>query len=69
VTKATVMALGGEPVGQRFIWWNLVSSSHERIAEAKADWIAGRMKLPPGDDHDFIPAPEDVPMPQPEPMS
>ena len=69
VTKATVMALGGEPVGQRFIWWNLVSSSHERIAEAKADWKAGRMKLPPGDDHDFIPAPEDVPMPQPEPMS
>lgn len=54
---ATVMLLGGEPVGQRFIWWNLVSSSQERIEQAKADWQAGRMTLPPGDDADFIPLP------------
>jgi redox-sensitive bicupin YhaK (pirin superfamily) len=59
----TAVTLGGEPVGQRYIWWNLVSSSRERIAEAKAYWKAGRMTLPPGDDHEFIPAPEDVPLP------
>ena len=68
-TKATVAALGGEPVGQRYIWWNLVSSSHERIEQAKADWAAGRMKLPPGDDQEFIPLPEEPPTPKPEPMS
>lgn len=68
-TKSTVAALGGEPVGHRYIWWNLVSSSTDRIEQAKADWAAGRMKLPEGDDHDFIPLPADLPMPKPEPMS
>ena len=63
-----VMLLGGEPVGKRFIWWNLVSSSQARIDQAKADWKAGRMALPPGDDLEFIPLPEDPP-PPPEPMS
>jgi redox-sensitive bicupin YhaK (pirin superfamily) len=52
-----VMALGGEPVGERFIDWNFVSSSPERIAQAKADWRAGRMKLPDFDDREFIPLP------------
>jgi redox-sensitive bicupin YhaK (pirin superfamily) len=66
-TKSTVAALGGEPVGQRYIWWNLVSSSTDRIEQAKADWAAGRMKLPEGDDHDFIPLPADLPIPKPEP--
>ncbi len=68
-TQATVAAIGGEPVGPRHIWWNLVSSSQDRIEQAKADWAAGRMKLPPGDDQEFIPLPEDPPKPQPEPMS
>jgi redox-sensitive bicupin YhaK (pirin superfamily) len=67
--KSTVAALGGEPVGRRFIWWNLVSSSQERIEQAKADWAAGRMPLPPGDDREFIPLPDDPPTPTPEPMS
>jgi redox-sensitive bicupin YhaK (pirin superfamily) len=67
-TDAVVMALGGEPLGQRYIWWNLVSSSRERIEQAKADWVAGRMALPPGDDKEFIPLPDD-PAPPPEPMS
>jgi redox-sensitive bicupin YhaK (pirin superfamily) len=67
-TAATVMLLGGEPVGPRIIWWNLVSSRRERIEEAKADWKAGRMPLPPGDDLEFIPLPEDPP-PPPERMS
>ena len=69
LTPATVMVLGGEPVGERLIWWNLVSSSQARIEEAKADWKAGRMAPPPGDDIEFIPLPEDPPQPQPERMS
>ncbi|MGD9536364.1 MAG: pirin family protein [Alphaproteobacteria bacterium] len=52
-----VMALGGEPAGQRFIEWNFVSSSKERIEQAKADWRAGRMKLPDLDHDEFIPYP------------
>ena len=58
---ARVMLLGGAPIGARFIWWNLVSSSRERIEQAKADWKAGRMALPPDDDREFIPLPHDPP--------
>jgi len=57
-TPATVMLLGGEPVGPRFLEWNFVSSSKDRIEQAKADWRAGRMKLPDADDAEFIPLPE-----------
>ena len=65
---ATVMLLGGEPLGERFIEWNFVSSSKERIEQAKADWRAGRMKLPDFDNSEFIPLPGDPP-PPPSPMS
>jgi redox-sensitive bicupin YhaK (pirin superfamily) len=58
-TRATVMAVGGEPLGPRFIEWNFVSSSRERILQAKADWRAGRFKLPDLDNQEFIPLPED----------
>jgi redox-sensitive bicupin YhaK (pirin superfamily) len=68
VTAATVMLLGGEPVGERFIEWNFVSSSKDRIEQAKADWRAGRMKLPDLDDGEFIPLPADPPPPA-NPMS
>jgi redox-sensitive bicupin YhaK (pirin superfamily) len=57
VTAATVMLLGGEPLGPRFIEWNFVSSSRSRIEQAKADWRAGRMKLPDFDDQESIPLP------------
>jgi redox-sensitive bicupin YhaK (pirin superfamily) len=67
-TPATVMLLGGEPLGTRHIWWNFVSSRPERIEQAKADWRAGRIPLPVGDNAEFIPLPEDPP-PPPEPMS
>lgn len=67
-TAATVMLLGGEPLGERHIWWNFVSSRRERIEQAKADWRAGRIALPVGDADEFIPLPEDPP-PPPEPMS
>jgi redox-sensitive bicupin YhaK (pirin superfamily) len=65
---ATLMLLGGEPIGTRFIEWNFVSSSKERIEQAKRDWRAGRMKLPVSDDKEFIPLPGDPP-PPPNPMS
>jgi redox-sensitive bicupin YhaK (pirin superfamily) len=68
VTPATLMLLGGEPLGTRHIWWNFVSSRQERIEQAKADWRAGRIPLPVGDDAEFIPLPEEPP-PPPEPMS
>ena len=55
--SAVVLGLGGEPLGERFIDWNFVSSSKERIEQAKADWRAGRMKLPDLDDREFIPLP------------
>jgi redox-sensitive bicupin YhaK (pirin superfamily) len=67
-TAAIVMALGGEPLGRRFIEWNFVSSRKERIDQAKADWRAGRMKLPDLDNGEFIPLPGDPAAP-PNPLS
>ncbi len=67
-TDATVMLLGGEPLGRRYVWWNLVSSSRERIVQAAEDWRAGRMVLPQADGGEFIPLPDD-PLPPAEPMS
>ncbi len=58
--RSTVMVLGGEPVGERFIYWNFVSSSKDRLAQAASDWRAGRMKLPDADDVEFIPLPEEL---------
>ncbi|HEV7632085.1 MAG TPA: pirin family protein [Steroidobacteraceae bacterium] len=58
LVPSVVMILGGEPVGERFIDWNFVSSSRERIEQAKADWRAGRMKLPELDHDEFIPLPD-----------
>jgi len=65
---STVMLMGGEPVGPRVLWCNFVASSQDRIEAAKADWKAGRMTLPPNDNHEFIPLPDDPP-PPPQPMS
>lgn len=59
VGPATVMALGGDPLGERFIYWNFVSSSKDRLAQAAADWRAGRFKLPDHDNTEFIPLPDD----------
>jgi len=67
--NARLMLLGGEPLGTRHIWWNFVSSRKERIEQAKADWLAGRIPLPSLDNQEFIPLP-DAPRPaKPEPMS
>ena len=56
---SVLMMLGGEQLGPRHIWWNFVSSRKERIEQAKADWTAGRILLPPRDNLEFIPLPED----------
>lgn len=62
---ARLMLLGGETLeGPRYIWWNFVASSKERIEEAKEAWAKGdwetneRFQLPPGDDQEFIPLPD-----------
>jgi hypothetical protein len=58
-SQARVMLLGGAPLdGPRHIWWNFVSSSRERIEQAKADWRDGKFGAIPGDDKEFIPLPE-----------
>lgn len=59
LTPTTLMILGGEPLGERHIWWNFVSSRKERIEQAKEDWKQGRIALPPTDDKEFIKLPED----------
>lgn len=61
---ARLMLLGGETLnGPRYIWWNFVASSQEKIEAAKqswaeGDWDHGRFKLPPGDSDEFIPLPD-----------
>lgn len=72
--ETTLMLLGGEPIGERFIWWNFVSSRKERIEQAKEDWKQGRIILPPNDNKEFIPLPEEKlkqagNLPRPEPLS
>jgi hypothetical protein len=58
-SQSRLMLLGGEPMdGPRHIWWNFVSSSRERIRAASEDWKAGRFLAVPGDETEFIPAPE-----------
>ena len=58
-TDCRVMLLGGEAFKtQRHVWWNFVSSSRDRINQAKDDWRAGRFPKVPGDDAEFIPIPE-----------
>lgn len=58
VQPSRVMVLGGDALeGPRYIWWNFVSSSKERIEQAKQDWKTGRFATVP-EEHEFIPLPE-----------
>jgi redox-sensitive bicupin YhaK (pirin superfamily) len=58
-TSARLILLGGATMdGPRHIWWNFVSSSKERIEQAKADWREGRFDKVFGDEKDFIPLPD-----------
>jgi redox-sensitive bicupin YhaK (pirin superfamily) len=59
VSRARIVILGGAAMdGPRHIWWNFVSSSQERINQAKADWKLGRWAPVPGDNSEFIPLPD-----------
>lgn len=61
VSSARVMFLGGAAMeGPRYVWWNFVSSSRERIEQAKEDWKTGRFAPVPGET-EFIPLPEQGP--------
>ncbi|BCH34158.1 hypothetical protein MesoLjLc_60880 [Mesorhizobium sp. L-8-10] len=56
---AHFMLFGGASLGsKRYIWWNFVSSSQERIEQAKEEWRTGRFDIVPGDEKEFIPLPE-----------
>jgi hypothetical protein len=58
-SAARVMLLGGEAFRTpRHVWWNFVSSSRDRINQAKHDWKDGRFPAVPGEDGEFIPLPE-----------
>ncbi|MGZ5811383.1 MAG: pirin family protein, partial [Xanthobacteraceae bacterium] len=62
VTNAHVVIVGGAAMdGPRHIWWNFVSSRKDRIEAAKADWQAGHFDKVPGDEIEFIPAPDTRP--------
>ena len=61
-TDSRLMLLGGESLGERYVWWNFVASSKEKIEEAKqswreGDWQDGRFQLPPDDNQEFMPLP------------
>jgi redox-sensitive bicupin YhaK (pirin superfamily) len=56
---AHFMLFGGASLGSsRYIWWNFVSSSKERIEQAKEEWKTGRFDIVPGDEEEFIPLPD-----------
>ena len=56
---ASFMLFGGASIGsRRYIWWNFVSSSRERIEQAKEEWKTGRFDIVPGDEAEFIPLPD-----------
>jgi redox-sensitive bicupin YhaK (pirin superfamily) len=52
-----VMIIGGSALGERHIYWNFVSTTRERIEQAKNDWREKRFDSVPGDD-EFIPLPD-----------
>jgi len=51
-----IAMVGGDPLGERFMWWNFVSSSKARIQQAGDDWAEGRFAPVPGET-EFIPLP------------
>ena len=57
-----VMLFGGAALNsKRYIWWNFVSSSKERIEKAKEEWRTGRFDIVPGDEEEFVPLPSPLP--------
>jgi redox-sensitive bicupin YhaK (pirin superfamily) len=58
-TETRALLIGGDPLGPRYMYWNFVSDSRERIEQAKTDWREGNFAPVPGDD-EFIPLPDDA---------
>ena len=58
VEPARCALIGGAPLGERFMFWNFVSTRRERIEQAKADWAAERFAVVPGDEAERIPLPD-----------
>ena len=58
--ESRIVVIGGEPLGERHIYWNFASSRKERIEEAKQDWREGRFAKVKGDEKEFIPLPKDT---------
>jgi len=65
--KARCIVIGGEPVGERYKWWNFVSSRHSRIEQAKLDWREGRFGQVP-QETEFIPLPFEPPFKAEQPL-
>jgi len=63
LAPARFAVFGGDPIGARFVVWNFVSSSRERIEQAKRDWVDGKFAKVPGET-EFIPLPDAL-MPKP----
>ena len=59
-SHARVLFFGGESLGERFMWWNFVSSRKNRLAQAADDWKAGRFAAVP-EETEFIPLPDGAP--------
>jgi redox-sensitive bicupin YhaK (pirin superfamily) len=60
-SPSRAMLMGGEAFAtRRHVYWNFVSSSKDRLQQAKEDWIERRFPLVPGDEQEFIPFPEVV---------
>ena len=58
-SRGRLMLMGGQAFStRRYVFWNFVSSSRDRINQAKEDWKALRFPLIPGDDQEYIPLPE-----------
>ena len=57
IDDAVVAILGGDRIGKRYIWWNLVHSERGRLKELAARWERREFPAIPGDDEEFIPAP------------
>jgi redox-sensitive bicupin YhaK (pirin superfamily) len=57
MSTSRLILFGGAAISERFVWWNFVSSSRERIEQAKLDWQNGRFGKVPGET-EFIPLPE-----------
>jgi redox-sensitive bicupin YhaK (pirin superfamily) len=57
--RVHAIGFGGDAVGPRYLWWNYLHSSQERIEQAKAQWREKRFALPADDHDDVIPLPAD----------